>query len=364
MATSFALRGIITAIIGKSEKNVATDSTTVYIPLLQIGSLILERPVLLAPLCDITNSPYRLLCRRNGAAMVFTEMVSAEGIVRNQAKTWALARFTPEERPLGIQIFSHDTAILGEAAARLESLQPDVIDLNFGCPVKKVVRRGAGAGFMESPERIAQAVRSVVAATRLPVTAKLRLGPKPDRVTAIEAAQAAQAEGAAAVTVHGRTTDQGFSGQANWELIARVKQSVTLPVIGNGDIYRGEDARRMIEQTGVDGVMVGRGMLGNPWIFAACAAALEDRPWQPLTPAQRWPDVEYHYRRSVETRGLKGLREMRKFLAWYSRGLPGAAEFRARVVRMEDPEEVLAVTRDFFVNHQANHSESPIEQAI
>jgi tRNA-dihydrouridine synthase B len=320
----------------------------VYIPILTIGALTLDYPVLLAPLANVTDSPYRLLCRRSGAALVFTEMVSAEGVVRNSAKTWALARFQAEERPIGIQLFSHDPVALGEAAARLEVLEPDLFDINFGCPVRKVVKRGAGAGFMEDPARIAEAVRQVVSAIHRPLTVKFRTGPKPDRLTVVEAALAAQEEGAAAVTVHGRTTDQGFKGKADWEIIARVKQAVRIPVIGNGDVFSAPDMRRMLDETGCDGVMIGRGSLGNPWIFSACRAHLRNESWNPPTPAQMWELVEYHYRSMIAAKGARGMREMRKYLGWYSKGLPGAADYRACVFRLEDPETVLTVTQEFF----------------
>jgi nifR3 family TIM-barrel protein len=322
----------------------------VYIPLLNIGGLTLEVPLLLAPMANVTDSPYRLMCRRSGAALVFTELISAEGLIHKSKKTWALARFQPEERPLGVQIFTHDPQAMARAAVLVEEqLQPEIIDINFGCPVRKVVSRGAGAGFMEDPQRIGEAVRAVVTAVKTPVTAKFRSGPVAERLTVVEAAQAAEASGAAAVTVHGRTTVQQFRGKADWDVIARVKQAVKIPVIGNGDVTNAEAMLKLFEQTGCDGAMIGRGALGNPWIFRECRAAIEGRPWQPLTPQQMWPEIEFHYCMAVELKGINGLWEMRRYLSYYSKGLSGAAEYRQRVFRLEDAEEVIKVSKEFFL---------------
>ncbi len=320
-----------------------------YIPLLKIGTLTLDYPLLLAPLANITDSPYRQICRRQGAAMVFTEMVSSEGILRKSKKTFALARFDPSERPLGIQLFGPNPASLAEAARRLEELEPEVFDLNFGCPVRKVMRQGAGARYMENPERIGQAVKALTAALSRPLTVKLRTGPTNSRTTVIEAARAAEDEGAAAITIHARSTEQGFRGAANWEIIGQVKKAVKIPVIGNGDITGPEAMRSMLEQTGCDGVMIGRGALGNPWIFAACAAALRGESWQAPNANQRWLDIELHYRLMQEQKGRRGMWEMRKHLSWYGKSFPGAAEFRVRIFHLEDPEEVLTAARAFFL---------------
>jgi len=325
----------------------------VYIPLLKIGSLQLETPLLLAPLANVSDGPFRLVCRRNGAALVYTEMLSAEGIVRGSCKTWDLARFTAMERPIGIQLFSPDPDRLAEAAARLEVLEPDLFDINCGCPVRKVLKTGAGASFMEDPGRIAAAVRSVAVRVHRPVTVKFRSGPSAERLTVIEAARAAEAEGAAAVTVHARTTQQGFSGRADWDVIAQVKDAVKVPVIGNGDVFSPRDMRRMFEQTGCDAVMIGRGALGSPWIFAACQAELRGEPWQPPSSAKVWAQIEFHYQVALEQKGKRALWEMRKHLGWYSKGLPGAAEFRAHVFRLEDADAVLAAARQFFINQSA-----------
>lgn len=341
--------GIVPA-VRIAEKIIATVILSVYIPLLKIGDLTLEAPLLLAPMANVTDSPYRLMCRRNGAALVYTELISAEGLLHKSKKTWFLAGFQPEERPIGVQLFSHDPEALAQAAVLIEErLHPEIIDLNFGCPVPKVVKRGAGAGFMKDPQRIAEAVGKVVAAVKTPVTAKFRSGPVASQLTVLEAAQLAEAQGAAAVTVHARTTEQAFRGRADWEIIARVKQAVKIPVIGNGDVTDAASMLALLEQTGCDGAMVGRGAMGNPWVFRECRAALEGRPWQPLTPAQMWPEIEYHYRKAVQLKGLNGIWEMRRYLSWYSKGLPGAVDFRRRVFRSEDAEEVIRISQEFFL---------------
>lgn len=320
-----------------------------YIPLLKIGSLQLDAPVILAPLANISDSSFRLICRRNGAALVCTEMVSAEGIIRKSKKTWKLAQFAPPERPIGIQLFGSNPNTLAEAARRLEELEPDLIDLNFGCPVKKIVKTGAGASFMEDPLRVASAVRSLTACLPRPVTVKLRSGPNAQRLTVVEAARAAESEGATAITVHARTTAQGFGGRADWNVISQVKAAVNIPVIGNGDVFSPEDMRRMFDQTGCDGVMIGRGALGNPWIFAACRALLEGRSWSKPGPEQVWSDIEFHYLDALNRCGQRAVYEMRKHLAWYSKGLIGSADFRARVFRIDAPDEVLKISREFFL---------------
>ncbi len=317
---------------------------------LNIGGVKIDAPVFLAPLAGITDRSYRQICREIGAGMVFTEMISADALIRDSEKSWNLALFKEEERPIGIQLFSHDPQTLGQAAALVETLQPDVIDINFGCPVRKVVRRGAGAGFMENLGGIAEAVRQVVANTKSPITVKLRSGPTADNITAVEAARRAEAEGASAITVHARTTSQVFRGKADWEVIHQVKAAVNIPVIGNGDIAIPDDMLEMFDQTGCDAVMIGRGCYGNPWIFSACKAVLENREWQPPEAEEKWRLIKTHLERVYADRGTHvGVREMRKHLGWYSKGLPGATQFRARVFQMENPEEVIKTCEQFFL---------------
>ncbi|TKJ41240.1 tRNA dihydrouridine synthase DusB [candidate division LCP-89 bacterium B3_LCP] len=317
----------------------------------------MEFPVMLAPLAGITDRSFRSICRRLGAGMVFTEMVSSEAIEHNSAKSWNLATFSKSEHPVGIQIFSHDPETLARSASSVEELKPDAIDLNFGCPVRKVVKRGAGAGFLEDLEGLSTAVRWVVQSVKTPVTVKIRSGPSVDRIVAVEAAKRAETEGAVAVTVHPRTTKQAFKGKADWKIIAQVKEAVSIPVIGNGDVIAPQDVLQMRDQTGCDAVMIGRGSLGNPWIFSACRAVLKGEPWQTPDTAERWDVIREHYSLMIVDKGdFIGVREMRKHLGWYSRGLSGAAELRAKVFRLEDPEEVLNICQKFFLNPKSELS--------
>lgn len=329
------------------------STTPCILPPIKIGDLVIEIPVLLAPLAGIADRTFRSICRRFGAGMVFSEMISAEAVGHNSAKTWNLATFRQEERPIGLQLFSHDPETLAQAATQLEELDPDAFDLNFGCPVRKVVRRGAGAGFLEDLERLSTAVRWVVQSTKRPVTVKLRSGPTHDRLNAVEAARRAQDEGASAVTVHARTASQVFRGRANWDIIAKVKESVSIPVIGNGDVQCPADVISMRDQTGCDAVMIGRGCLGNPWIFAECKTALCGESWIAPQPSQRWAVIEEHLLNVFADKGdFVGVREMRKHLGWYSRGMPGAAQFRAEVFHMENPDDVIETCRQFFINQE------------
>lgn len=319
------------------------------LPVLMIGDLRIEAPLILAPMAGITDRIFRGICRRIGAGMVFTEMMSAEAIMRDSPKTWNAAKFNQNERPVAAQLFSHDPAVLAEAAVRLEELNPDCIDLNFGCPVRKVVRRGAGAGFLADLNRLSDAVKSVVEKAKKPVTVKIRSGILEDHLNAVETAKRAQDEGASAITVHARTARQFFKGSANWDIIAQVKSAVDIPVIGNGDVFSPDDMVRMSETTGCDGVMIGRGALGNPWIFSACAAAIKGETWQAPSPEERWEIIKEHLEDTFNEKGLsRGIKEMRKHLGWYSRGLQGAAQFRAVVFNLTDAQEVLKRSEEFF----------------
>ena len=237
-------------------------------PPVVIGPLTLAAPLVLAPLAGYTDLPFRLLCREYGAALCISEMVSCHGLVFGQHNTLDLMRSVPAERPFGVQLFGGEAETMGRAAALVDTGPVDLIDLNMGCPVRKVVKKGAGVALMKDPERAAAIIRVVCSRTRLPVTVKFRSGWDAARLIAPEFAVMAEEAGAAAVVVHGRTWAQGFGGQADWGMIAAVKRAVRIPVIGNGDVLSHEDALRMQAETGCDAVMVGRGALGNPWVFS------------------------------------------------------------------------------------------------
>ncbi len=298
-------------------------------PGMRIGPISLERPYILAPLAGYTDLPFRLLCREMGAALCFSEMISCHGLVHAQAKTLALLESTEDERPVGMQIFGHDPGLMGEAAAIISTRPVDLIDINMGCPVRKVVKKGSGAALMKDFDLAAAIIEKVVASTPLPVTVKFRSGWDSDHIVAADFAEMAAQAGAAALTVHPRTRSQAFGGKADWRIIAEVKERVAVPVIGNGDILTYQDGQDMLHQTGCDGVMIGRGALGNPWIFTA-----EGRPssWQ-----ARMKVLLRHL--ELACRFLPRatmLFRMKNHACRYLSGLPGAAAMRRQIMACTD----------------------------
>jgi tRNA-dihydrouridine synthase B len=308
---------------------------------MQIGTLELSGELLLAPLAGVTQAPFRLLCRELGAAFSYTELISADGLVRGQGesrlKTFRLLQSFPGERPFGVQIFGSDPAILSEAARIVSALDADLVDLNFGCPDRKVIARGAGAALMRDLQKAEAVFRVVRQATPLPLTVKMRSGWDQGSINAPEIARAAEAEGLDAVTVHARTGRQGFKGSADWQVIRRVVEAVKLPVIGNGDVASAEDVRRMREETGCAAVMIGRAVRGNPWIFRILQGGPEP------TLEERRQTALRHLRMMEELGGPEqAVREMRLHLAWYCKGLPAATAIRRRLNSIKD----IAVLRE------------------
>jgi tRNA-dihydrouridine synthase B len=304
---------------------------------MKTGPISFDSPLVLAPLAGYTDSPMRRIARRFGASMVWTEMVSAEGAVRESEATLKLLAFDPAERPIAFQVFGARPEGLAGAAARIERLGPDVIDLNAGCPARKVVKSGSGAALMRSPRLLAEIVEALVEAVAVPVTAKIRSGWDADEVNAAEVASVLEASGAAAVVVHPRTRAQGFKGSADWSVIADVRRAVAIPVIGSGDVLEPADALRMLEETRADAVMIGRGAVGNPWIFKRAVAMLAggDDPGPPSLEERIDVAIE-HLDLMVSAKGEhKGVIEMRKHLVSYLRGAPGVSRVRGELVRME-----------------------------
>lgn len=310
---------------------------------MRIGALHLSNNVVFAPLAGITNLPMRLLAKEAGCGLVCSEMVSANGLVFGSRKTAQLMHTVPEEYPLSIQLFGTDPAIMAEAACMAQAAGAAVVDINFGCAVKKVVKTGAGVALMRTPQRAEALLKAVRQAVSVPLTVKIRSGWEASGRQALEVARLAEACGVDALAVHPRSASQGFRGCADWSLIAAVKQALRIPVIGNGDIVKAEDARQMVSQTGCDGVMVGRAAIGNPLIFAAILACLAGR--QPASPVleQRFRIMKRYVRDSVAYLGERqACLMMRSRLGWFVKGLPGSSRFRQGITRVSTLAESLA----------------------
>jgi nifR3 family TIM-barrel protein len=295
---------------------------------LKIGDLVLPHNVVLAPLAGITNLPFRILCRREGAALAFTEMVSVNGLVREGVKTMALLKSSPEDRPLGIQLFGDTPQSLAEAARMVDGYG-DLLDINMGCPVRKVVGTGAGSALLREPLKIAEIIRAVRAATRLPLTVKIRSGWHCGDDSYLEIARIAEAEGCDAITLHPRSRSQMFTGHADWSQLARLKEVVAIPVLGSGDLFCAEDCLNMLRETGCDGVMIARGALGAPWIFRQVAELAVTGIVTAVTNLKRVEAMRQHLELFCREVGEPiAVREMKKHVGWYARGFAGAADIR------------------------------------
>jgi nifR3 family TIM-barrel protein len=312
--------------------------------LLSSGSV----PLYLAPQAGVSESPFRRLCRRFGADVVVSEFVSAEGIRRNDRRTHGYLRFNDEERPIGIQIFGGDPRAMADAAALVEEVyEPDFLDINFGCPVKKVVTRNGGSGCLRDLDLVEAIIRAVRGAISIPTTVKIRSGWSEDTRNPVEIALRCQDAGAMALTLHARSRTQMYSGHANWDEIAAVKAALDIPVIGNGDVWTGADAKRMRDHTACDGIMIARGSHGAPWIFGQARAALEGRPVPAdPDPVERFRIVIEHARLAIawETDEQKAMVEFRKHLGWYTKGQPNGRLLRQElfaVTRIEEAERLL-----------------------
>lgn len=291
----------------------------------------------------ITNTPFRLIAKSFGAAIVYTELISIDGIVRNNEKTLHLLKFSEKERPIGIQLFGSDPTLFAEAVSKVEQYRPDIIDINFGCPVKKVVRRGGGAALLNDLKKLRKIVRAVVSHTSVPVSGKIRSGWSESHLVAIEASQILEEEGACAVTVHARTRNMGFKGHADQKIIQNVKKSVSIPVIGNGDVNRPEDAKKMIEETNCDLIMIGRGALGKPWIFQQVNRFLQnEKPTVDCSFQERIKVCLKHYQLALKSCGEdRGVKEMRKHIGWYLKGLPESHRVKLEIFTMKSSKEVI-----------------------
>ena len=304
---------------------------------LKIGSVTLDNNILLAPMAGVTDLPFRLLCREQEAGLVCMEMVSAKAILYKNKNTESLLTIHPQEGPVSLQLFGSDPKILSEMARQIEERPFSILDINMGCPVPKVVGNGEGSALMRQPKLVEEIVTAVVKAVKKPVTVKIRKGFNDTCVNAVEIARIAEQCGAAAVMIHCRTREQYYTGEAVWEIIAKVKDKLSIPVIGNGDIKDGASAEAILRQTGCDGIMVGRAARGNPWIFRQIAAYLQDGT---VLPAPEKEEIRAtilrHAKMQLEYKGeYTGIREMRKHVSWYTAGMPDSARLRRTVNMVE-----------------------------
>lgn len=315
---------------------------------LKIGNVELENRYLLGPMAGVTDLPFRLLCKEQGAGLLGMEMVSAKAILYQNKNTEKLMEIHPEEQPVSLQLFGSDPKIMSEMAKRIEERPFAILDINMGCPVPKVVKNGEGSALMKNPSLVYEIVNAIVKAIEKPVTVKIRKGFDDAHVNAVEVARAAEEAGASAVAVHGRTREQYYSGEADWDIIRQVKEAVSIPVIGNGDVTTPEKAEELVQTTGCDGIMIARGAQGNPWIFSEMIGKEKNG----VTPPR--PDKEAirnmilrHSKLQIQYRGeFAGMREMRKHVAWYTKGLTGAADLRHRVNETETLDELMMLLEE------------------
>lgn len=312
---------------------------------MKIGNVKLANPYILAPMAGVTDRPFRLLCKEQGAGLLCMEMISAKALQYKNRNTKALLSIDPREYPVSLQLFGSDPKIISEQAKAIEELPFQILDINMGCPVPKVVKNGEGSALMKNPNLVYEIVYQTARAIEKPVTVKIRKGFDETCVNAVEIARVIEEAGGAAVAVHGRTREQYYSGQADWEIIRKVKEAVSIPVIGNGDVTSGEKALKMKEETGCDGIMIGRGAQGNPWIFRDLLE-YERTGQMPGRPSAKElkETMLRHARLQIEFKGgYLGIREMRKHVAWYTKGLPGSAKLRDEINQVESYEELEAL---------------------
>ena len=314
-----------------------------------IGNVLVENPVILAPMAGVTDQPFRMIVKEMGCGLVYTEMISDKGLSYRNERTFNLLKFDEREKPITVQIFGSEPDTMAQAARIVEAAGADIVDINMGCPTPKIVKNNEGSALMRAPDMAYRIMSAVVEAVRVPVSVKIRKGWDDDSVNAVQMAKLAEQAGVAAIAVHGRTRQQYYAGKADWNIIAQVKQSVTIPVIGNGDIKTPQDAKKMLDDTLCDAVMVGRAVEGNPWLMANISHFLKTGELLPPPGIEeKFSMILRHLDMLIATKGeYIGIREMRHHAAWYTKGLPNSAEYRLRFNNAQNKEVFLKIISDF-----------------
>ncbi len=318
---------------------------------MKIGNVELENRIFLAPMAGVTDMPFRVLCKEQDCGFVYTEMVSAKGMHYEDEKSTRLTLLNEKEKPGAVQIFGSEPEIMAGVTEKLNESDASVIDINMGCPAPKITKNGEGSALMKRPDQIERIIKAVVRVSAKPVTVKIRKGWDEFSVNAVEVAKIAEASGASAIAVHGRTRDQFYSGKADWSIIKQVKQAVNIPVIGNGDVTGPKEAARLFDETGCDAIMVGRGAQGNPWIFKQINKYLEEGVIiEPPTPEEKINTIIRHMNMLIEHKGERtGILEMRSHIAWYIKGMRDAAYTKQKIFKLNDRDEIINLLQGFLL---------------